>query len=177
MMKPRIAIAMGSMLAFVALGACSSGAADTAVTTTIGDDVVSTTILGGSGSSDTTATAPAETTTTTTATTTTVVDVPAIAGAELIEQTTPASGGGTRPLLEWVPVEGAATYIVVVYTETGGSYWSAVTSETSTYVGGPLQIPAGRTGPNVADGYTWVVYADDAEGNLLAVSPQRPISP
>jgi hypothetical protein len=50
-------------------------------------------------------------------------------------------------------------------------------AETKTYVGGPLQIPAGRTGPNVADGYTWVVYAEDADGNLLAVSPQRPIAP
>jgi len=30
---------------------------------------------------------------------------------------------------------------------------------------------------NVAEGYTWVVYAEDADGNLLAVSPLRPIAP
>jgi hypothetical protein len=74
-------------------------------------------------------------------------------------------------------VDGAVLYFVNIYTETGGPYWSAVTAETRTFVGGPLQIPAGRTGPNVADGYTWVVYAEDADGNLLAVSAQRPIAP
>lgn len=119
----------------------------------------------------TSTTAPPETITTT------VAQEPAIAGAVLIEQTTPTSGGGTRPLLEWAAVDGAALYFVNIYTETGGSYWSRVTDETNTYVGGPLQIPAGRTGPNVADGYTWIVYAEDAEGNLLAVSAQRPIAP
>jgi hypothetical protein len=102
---------------------------------------------------------------------------PFIAGVDTIEQTTAASGGGIRPLLAWTPVEGAGAYVVMVYTEAGEPYWSAFTSESSVYVGGPLQIPAGRTGPNVAPGYTWSVYAEDSDGSLLAASPLREIAP
>jgi hypothetical protein len=94
-----------------------------------------------------------------------------------IVQTTVISGGGARPLLGWEPVEGAASYIVVVFTADGDPYWSAVTDQAEIYVGGPVQIPDDNDGPRVADGYTWVVYADDADGALLASSPQRPISP
>lgn len=164
--------ALGALLVVGALvvGACSSGSSDTTVSTTASDGAASTTTVDNeAGATDTTA--PPE------VTTTSVAQEPVIVGADLIEQTTPTSGGGTRPLLEWTAVDGAVLYFVNIYTETGGPYWAAVTAETRTFVGGPLQIPAGRTGPNVADGYTWVVYAEDADGNLLAVSAQRPIAP
>lgn len=166
MRHPRIAFVMGSAFVTVLLAGCSSSSTDPASTTAV-DGAVSTTTI-------------AESSTTipqTTETTTTLASEPAIKGLAVIEQTTPTSGGGTRPLLEWTAVQGASTYLVVVYTETGGSYWSALTIESSTFVGGPLQIPSGRTGPNVADGYTWTVYAEDAEGNLLAASPRRAIAP
>jgi hypothetical protein len=168
---PLAALAIAGILA---ISACSSGSSEgsSSESTTPSDGAVVTTVaVDSSQAPDTT------TTTATLETTTTTVEEPAMAGADLVEQLTPTSGGGTRPLLEWVAVDGAATYIVNIYTDTGGPYWSAVTEDTKTYVGGPLQIPAGRTGPNVADGYTWVVYAEDADGNLLAVSAQRPIAP
>lgn len=94
-----------------------------------------------------------------------------------IVQTTAISGGGARPLLGWEPVEGAVSYIVIVFTADGDPYWSAVTDQDEIYVGGPVQIPDDNDGPRVADGYTWVVYADAADGAMLASSPQRPISP
>jgi hypothetical protein len=166
MMHPRLAIATGSVFVAILIAGCSSGGTDGA-TTTAGDNVASTT-------------AAAEASTTvpeTIETTTTLADEAVIKGLAVIEQTTPTSGEGSRPLLEWSTVNGASSYLVVVYTETGGSYWSVLTTETSTFVGGPLEIPSGRTGPSVADGYTWTVYADDADGNLLATSPRRAIAP
>lgn len=174
-MNRRTSIAALVLLGSLIVGACSSGSSDTNTPATTGTSTTSsesadTTVAGGAGEGTDVTTAP-ETTTRT------VAEEPAIAGVDLIELSTPTSGGGTRPLLEWAAVDGAALYFVNIYTETGGPYWSAVTAETSTCVGGPLQVPAGRTGPNVADGYTWVVYAEDADRTLLAVSAQRPIAP
>ncbi len=157
--------------ALLVIAGCDGGAS-TSTTANIGP--ASTTTQQSSDSASTTVDSNTDTTTTTSGA---APDDPVIAGIDSIEQTTATSGGGIRPLLEWSPVDGAATYIVMVYTESGESYWSAYTSESSTYVGGPLQIPEGRTGPNVADGYTWSVYAEDAAGVLLAASPLRSISP
>ena len=97
--------------------------------------------------------------------------------APVINQLTDTDGGGARPLLAWEPVVGAATYYVVVYTEARAPYWAAVTTEPEVYVGGPVQIPDDRDGPRVAALYTWVVYADDADGTPLASSPLRSLSP
>ncbi len=165
MTKPHMTIVAGTLIAAVVLAACSSGGAETPSSSTT--EAADTT--------ETTSTAVVADTTTTT--TTTTVAEPAIKGADPIEQTTTPSGGGDRPLLEWEPIQGAVTYIVSVFTETGAPYWSAVTTEPRTYVGGAEQIAEGRTGPNVSEGYTWIVYADDADGNLLATSPQRAIAP
>jgi hypothetical protein len=115
--------------------------------------------------------------TTTTTTTTTTAAVPVIAGLAPIEQRTPNSGGGSRPLLSWAPVDGAAVYVVMVYDADRSPYWSAVTTATEVYVGGPVQIPTGNDGPRIGAGYTWSVYAEDAGGLLIAASPQRDLSP
>jgi hypothetical protein len=109
--------------------------------------------------------------------TTTTTTGPAISGVDPIEQLTPQSGGGSRPLLEWLPAGNAASYFVVVYDENADPYWSTLTSEPRVYVGGIAQIPEGRDGPAVAAGYSWVVYADDIEGNLVAASGIRSIAP
>jgi len=90
---------------------------------------------------------------------------------------TPLSGEGSRPLLSWKPVEAAAAYVVMVYDAEGSPYWSAVTTATEVYVGGPLPIPAENAGPRIGAGYTWSVYAEDAGGLLVAASPQRSVSP
>jgi hypothetical protein len=101
----------------------------------------------------------------------------ALPDADVVVQTTPTSGGGTRPLLGWEPFEGAATYLVIVYAEGGEPYWSTITEQTETFVGGAAQIPDGVDGPEVAEGYSWAVYAEDADGIPIASSPIRPISP
>lgn len=97
--------------------------------------------------------------------------------AALVVQTTPTSGGGARPLLAWESFDGAATYLVIVYAEGGEPYWSTITDRTETYVGGAAPIPDGVDGPEVAEGYSWAVYAEDADGIPIASSPLRPISP
>jgi len=125
----------------------------------------------------TVASSAAEEPQTSTTTTTTTTTGPAISGVDPIEQLTPQSGGGSRPLLEWLPAGNAASYFVVVYDENADPYWSTLTSEPRVYVGGIAQIPEGRDGPAVAAGYSWVVYADDIEGNLIAASGVRPIAP
>jgi hypothetical protein len=101
----------------------------------------------------------------------------AVPDAEVITQTTATSGGGTRPLLTWEPVDGAATYLVIVFTADAAPYWSTITDQTETHVGGAVAIPDGVDGPEVADGYSWAVYADDETGTPIASSPIRPISP
>ncbi len=109
--------------------------------------------------------------------TTPVEPILAVPDAEVITQTTPTSGGGTRPLLSWEPVDGAATYLVIVFTAEEAPYWSTITDQTETHVGGAVAIPDGVDGPEVADGYSWAVYADDETGTPIASSPIRPISP
>lgn len=161
MTAPRMTVAVGSMIAMLMLVACSPDGAETPTSST-------TAVTDATGTTQT-AVVPE--------TTTTTVGEPAITGANPVELITPTSGGGERPLLEWAPVDGAVVYIVSVFAETGEPYWSAVTTESRTYVGGSEQIPEGRTGPNVSEGYTWIVYADDADGNLVAVSPRRAIAP
>jgi len=114
----------------------------------------------------------------TTSTTVAAVDAALpVADSEPIVQTTETSGGGTRPLLSWEAVDGAVSYIVVVYAESGEPYWSAVTEDSEVFVGGSVQIPEDNGGPRVADGYSWIVYASNADDALIASSPQRPISP
>lgn len=96
--------------------------------------------------------------------------------AEAVVQTTPTSGGGTRPLLSWEPVDGAATYLVIVFAG-DAPYWSTITDAAETYVGGARAIPEGVDGPEVSEGYSWAVYAEDENGTPIASSPIRPISP
>ncbi len=112
----------------------------------------------------------------------TVADPPAdpilaVPDAEVIVQTTPTSGEGARPLLGWEPVDGAATYLVIVFAGDEEPYWSTITEQAETYVGGQAAIADGVDGPEVAGGYSWAVYAEDENGNPIASSPIRSISP
>lgn len=94
-----------------------------------------------------------------------------------IELLTPASGGGTRPILEWVAVEGASHYLVAVRTPEGKGYWAWRTEDTSVPVGGWPRLNEEANGPRVAKGMTWSVIAVDKDGTIIAVSNHRPISP
>jgi len=153
----------------VASAACSSS------------DQVAPTGDTGPGSTTTTATATtADGGTTTLAGSTTTVTYPSNAddlGVGTIEQLTPISGGGTRPLLEWAPVDGADRYFVLVSAPSGVIYWGWRTSDTSVPVGGYPQLNEGAAGPAVSEGMTWTVTAVDADGRIIAVSPHRPIAP
>jgi hypothetical protein len=155
-------------LAIVIVG-CSEAAEDTTTTTT---SATTTSLV------DATATTmPDPGTESTTTTAMTPVGPLVIAGLDPIEQLTPVSGEGSRPLLVWAPVDGAAAYLVMVYDGDDLPYWSTITSDTQTYVGGPLQIPDDRSGPRISEGYSWSVYADDADGTIIAASPLRDIAP
>jgi hypothetical protein len=110
-----------------------------------------------------------------------VVAAPAAdAGAQAgeIELLTPKKGEGIRPVFEWEPVDGASRYLLVVQDKRGRAYWSWQGSETEVPLGGgekPRKPGAG--GPRIAKGYKWIVSAFNPNGELLAISKLRPISP
>ena len=128
----------------------------------------------------TSGTAVGQVTTTTVPSSTTTVTYPSIAvglGVALIDQLTPIQGEGTRPILKWSAVDGADRYFVIVSAPSGGIYWGWRTTGTSVPVGGNPRLVEGAAGPAVSDGMTWIVTALDAEGNVVGISAQRPISP
>lgn len=105
-----------------------------------------------------------------------VVGDPIVAGVAPLGLLTAPSGGGDRPLLAWQDVPGATEYLVIVYDEEGAPYWSTITPSTEVVVGG-VEVDPAASGPRVGDGYSWVVFASDADGLLLAASARLPIAP
>ena len=139
-----------------------------------GADATPTTTTSGTAATTTTA----ETgTTTTTAGEVDEVDLPGVLGLPEITLLTPTSGGGTRPILEWEAVDGAAGYEVALSGPGGGIYWAGWATGTSIPVGGEPLIDPAYSGPSVSEGMTWSVAAYNADGYLLAVSAIRPIGP
>lgn len=104
-------------------------------------------------------------------------EIEAVFGLVPVETVTPASGGGTRPLLEWVPVDHAYMYSVVLLTPSGKAYWGWEGTETAIHVGGEPQLEGFAAGPSVIEGMTWSVAAYDDEFHVIAVSPRASISP
>lgn len=92
-----------------------------------------------------------------------------------IEQLTPRSGGGHRPLLEWSPVEGAVDYELTFFDREGFLYWAWEGSETSVFLGG-VEAPDGTPGPAALEGMSWAVVALDESGTVIAQSRVRSIS-
>lgn len=132
-------------------------------------------------SDEPTDTPPAETTpvveTTTTTTEPPVVEEIIIPSAQPITLLTPADGQGSRPKLQWEPVDGTTYYTVTVYAPDGRPYWASVLVETETFVGGPVQIDEDKPGPRIIDGMSWLVVAYGEDQVPIAVSGERPISP
>ena len=95
-------------------------------------------------------------------------------GLTPIDQITPIDGGGPRPLLAWEPVPGADRYTVLVMDEEGKPWW-AWTGEGESVVLGGVDASAEIGGPQAGPGVTWVVFAHDNGGSLIAVSPARPV--
>ena len=95
-----------------------------------------------------------------------------------VELTAPAEEGASEvPTFEWEPVEGAASYRLVVLDAEGNATWSWEGPETSVALGGVPDRPEGAEGPVLTPGSTWSVAALDAEGHVVAVSAARPVSP
>lgn len=101
----------------------------------------------------------------------------ALMGLPGIELFTPVSGSGTRPILEWGAVDGAAYYMVSIRTLEGAGYWAWRTADSSVPVGGHPRLNEAAVGPRVAPGMLWSVVAFDSEDNLIAASNHRPIAP
>jgi hypothetical protein len=112
---------------------------------------------------------------------TVVVMAPAASvGAQVdeVKLLTKKQGGGIRPVFRWEPVDGAATYLLVVHDRKGRAYWSWQGSETKVPMGGGEKpSKPGSGGPRIAKGYKWIVSAFGPNGELLAISKRRPISP
>jgi hypothetical protein len=99
-------------------------------------------------------------------------------GLEPVKLLTRVDGAGEKPLFAWEAVLGAGYYQLVVFDEAGKPYWAWEGSGTQIHLGGTQeQPPAGSSGPVIESGYSWAVIAYDAEGNVLASSEVRPISP
>jgi hypothetical protein len=100
------------------------------------------------------------------------LDIPAI------EVLTPAAGGGERPLLEWVAVDGAASYHVVVQSD-GEPYWAWVGATTSVPLGGgEVGSDPGLLAVLTPDAaFTFTVTAWGADDELLGASPASPLAP
>lgn len=93
-----------------------------------------------------------------------------------IEQLTPKSGGGARPMLSWTAIDGAESYTVVVYDAEGKAWWSWTGSGAEVVIGG-VATDAEIGGPRASSGVRWVVMGFDADGNMAGTSPRRSIEP
>lgn len=107
-----------------------------------------------------------------------VADEPGLpmADGEAIEQMTPKSGAGVRPMLSWSAVAAAASYTVIVYDADGAPWWSWSGADTEVVLGGVV-TDAEIGGPRADTGVRWVVMAFDTEGGLVGTSPRRSVEP
>jgi hypothetical protein len=101
-----------------------------------------------------------------------------IAGVGEVELLTPAEGVGIKPLFEWAAVEGVQRYLLILRDANGETYWAWNGSATSIYLGGVSEQPSDDAeGPRLEAGMAWAVFALDSEGEVIASSELRPISP
>lgn len=112
--------------------------------------------------------------TTAVAETTTTTEVTA-RSSPLDEVMIEPADSGPRPLLSWTPVDGAATYRVIVLSADGTPHWAWTGAETQINVGG-FADPS-LPGAIVFEPMTWSVAALDGEGLPLAMSAPSPLNP
>jgi hypothetical protein len=94
-----------------------------------------------------------------------------LASVELHEP--PLTNAGPVPVFAWTAVDGAATYRLTVLGP-DGPRWGWEGPETSVRYGA---VEDGQPGPVIVPGSWWSVAAVDADGELLAASDLRPVSP
>jgi hypothetical protein len=88
----------------------------------------------------------------------------------------PADEGGPHPTLEWEPVDGAATYWLVLRNASGEVYWAWTGADTQVRVGGGDR-PELNQSAALYEPMTWVVAAVDESGSLLAFSDVGTVAP
>ena len=86
-----------------------------------------------------------------------------------------AADSGSRPLLSWPAVDGAAEYHVTVFAADGSAHWSWSGTSTEVNVGGVAD--ADGAGVFVFEPMTWVVMAAGAVGDVLGLSEPGALSP
>jgi hypothetical protein len=94
-----------------------------------------------------------------------------LASVELREP--PLTNAGPVPVFAWTAVDGAATYRLTVLGP-DGPRWGWEGPETSIRYGA---VADGQRGPVIVPGSWWSVAALAADGELLAASDLRPVSP
>ncbi|MEM9467627.1 MAG: hypothetical protein AAGA90_19790 [Actinomycetota bacterium] len=88
-----------------------------------------------------------------------------------------ATDAGSAPRFEWSPVEGAASYQLVIRGP-AGPIWAWAGADTGVWLGGlDDERPPGLAGPVVVAGSCWSVVALDADARPIAVSPLVAVSP
>ena len=103
------------------------------------------------------------------------LNVPGVGSIHLF---TDVQGGGEKPLFAWESVSGADRYQLFVFDEAGEPYWAWEGTQTQVYLGGSdSQPPADSSGAAVGAGYHWAVVVYDSNGQVLASSELRSISP
>ena len=106
-----------------------------------------------------------------------VVAKPVLKGPE-IKLLAKQTGVGPHPILRWKAASGAARYLVVVQTPRGRPYWTWQGTETSVrFGGGPLDAPKNTEGASLVGSKVWFVIGFDAQGDAVASSGKRKISP
>jgi hypothetical protein len=104
-----------------------------------------------------------------------LIDV-GLAPLELLEPAT--SAAGERPTFRWAPVSGASSYLLAVLTTDNQPVWAWQGTATEVILGGWDQPPAADApGPVLGGPSHWFVVALDAEGQPLANSMLRPVTP
>lgn len=88
----------------------------------------------------------------------------------------PATEGGSHPTLSWQPVDGAATYWLVLLDRSGNAHWAWTGSDTAVRVGGGDRAEENQTAA-VFEPMTWTVSAFADDGSLLAISASSTVAP
>jgi hypothetical protein len=90
----------------------------------------------------------------------------------------PETDAGKVPTFRWKRVDGAAAYRLAVLDSDGDASWAWQGTKTSIVLGAVKDRPRrGEAGPIVTDGMRWSVVALDENGQVVAASRLRDVSP
>lgn len=88
----------------------------------------------------------------------------------------PSTETGSHPTLSWQPIEGAASYWLVLRDADDRPFWAWTGTGTTIRVGGGDSPDTNQTAA-LHEEMTWSVAAFDGEGNLVALSDPASVAP